>query len=280
MKWKRRSKRSLRKPKRSQRRSNLFSKMALWPPSQSLKTMKLKPKRTKKLKNRRLIKTRKKSSQKLLRPRATQLKAPMKARLLVKQLKKQEVKKAVLVERMAEEAVEREAEVAEANIEVEAATEVIEDMKVAIEAMRGVVGEAEVVTEVATEVVKVEKEAMATSSIGTRDQELQDHLRMMKIVTSRSLARRRIISEVEEEEVIITELDAAVPTEEIEVAIEVAIEEAREVIEVAEATEEEKEEVVVTSHQPPKMVRPRPRSKNLPLLLNESCTNNFSCFYY
>jgi len=103
---------------------------------------------------------------------------------------------------------------------------------------------------------------------------------MMKIVTSRSLARRRIISEVEEEEVIITELDAAVPTEEIEVAIEVAIEEAREVIEVAEATEEEKEEVVVTSHQPPKMVRPRPRSKNLPLLLNESCTNNFSCFYY
>jgi len=103
---------------------------------------------------------------------------------------------------------------------------------------------------------------------------------MMKIVTSRSLARRRIISEVEVEEVTITELDAAVPTEEIEVAIEVAIEEAREVIEVAEATEEEKEEVVVTSHQPLKMVTPRPRSKNLPLLLNESCTNNFSCFYY
>ena len=165
---------------------------------------------------------------------------------------------------MEEEDVGREAEVVEVNTEEEADIEA-EDIMIE--------GEIEEV-----EAVKEEKELMVTSSTGTRDQELLDRLKMMKIVISRSLVKNKIISEVEEEVVTTTVLDVEVPIEVIEEVIEEEKEEVMVIPEVAEATEVGIEEVVVISH-PNKTVKPQPRLYSQHQLLNESCINMFSCFY-
>ena len=180
-------------------------------------------------------------------------------RQLAKQEKKRRVK-ALLEVKMEEEDVEREEEVAEVNTEEEAAIEV-EDIMI-----EGGIEE--------VEVVKEEKELMVTSSTGTRDRELLDRLKMMKIVISRSLVKNKIISEVEEEVVTTTVLDVEVPIE----VIEGEKEEVMVIPEVAEATEVEIEEVVVISH-PTKTVKPQRRLYSQHQLLNESCINMFSCFY-
>ena len=165
---------------------------------------------------------------------------------------------------MEEEDVEREGEVAEVNTEEEADIEA-EDIMIE--------GEIEEV-----EAVKEEKELMVTSSTGTRDQELLDRLKMMKIVISRSLVKNKIISEVEEEVVTTTVLDVEVPIEVIEEEKEEEKEEVMVIKEVAEATEVEIEEVVVINH-PNKTVKPQPRLYSQHQPLNESCINMFSCFY-
>ena len=180
---------------------------------------------------------------------------------LVKKLPRQRAKKKVRELQVVRIAVNAEIEVEEAEeaTEVAVATEIEEIMKVAEEEA----------------VAKVEKVVMA-SSTRTRDQELLKHQRTTRIATSSTLVRRLITSAVEEAT---TECDeAVVDGTETEAASE-EIEAAKVAPKAPEALEEVREEasVEVTSQLPITTVTPRVTT--VPLLLNESCANNFSCFY-